>query len=193
MSFTINNKLSFVDSFEFLSYSLAGLVKNLNKYDFKYLHLEFDNNVLDLVKWKGFYLNEYMSDSEKFKKELPCKEKFDTFLAGRKFTDKEYESILNVWNKLEMKTMKNYHNLYLNCDILSLADVFEKFRNDSIRNYGLCPSHYLSTPGLSWDAMLKITKIKLELIPDPDMYIFFGRGTISYISNRNRYSKANNK
>ena len=87
---------------------------------------------------------------------------------------------------------KDYHDLYLKGDILLSANMFEKFTNNSLKNYGLCPSHYLSTPGLSWDTMLKITKI--ELIPHPHMYIFFEKGTrgrISYISNR--YSRANNK
>ena len=77
---------------------------------------------------------------------------------------------------------------------LLLADVFEKFRNKNLKNYGLCPSHYLSTSGLSWDAMFKITKIELIFIPDTDMPIFFQKGTrgaISYTSNR--YSKDNNK
>ena len=63
-----------------------------------------------------------------------------------------------------------------------------------LADYGLCPIHYLRTPGLSWDAMLKMTKIKLELFTDPDMYISFEkgiRGRISYISNR--YTKANSK
>ena len=72
--------------------------------------------------------------------------------------------------------------------------MFEKFRNNYLKSYGLCPSHYLSTPSLSLDAMVEMTKIKLELIPDPDMYILFEKGTrggISYISNI--YSKANNK
>ena len=93
-----------------------------------------------------------------------------------------------------MKTMKDYPDLYLRCDVLLLADVFEKFRNNRIKNYGLCPSHYLRAPGLSWDAMLNMTKVKLELISDPDMYRFFEkgiRGGISYICNR--YNKANNK
>ena len=93
-----------------------------------------------------------------------------------------------------MKTMKDYHDLYLKCDVLLLADVFEKFRNNSLKNYGLYPSHYLSAPSLSWDAMVKMTKIELQFIPDPDMDIFFEkgiRGGISYISNR--YNKANNK
>ena len=72
--------------------------------------------------------------------------------------------------------------------------MFEKFRNDRFSNYGLCPSHYLSAPGLSWDAILKITKIELEVIPDPDTYTFFekdARGRISYISNR--YKNTNNR
>ena len=68
MNFTVNNKLSFIDSFlQFLSSSLDSLVKNLSKEDFKYLSQEFDNNVLDLVKQKGFYPLQYMSDFEKFK------------------------------------------------------------------------------------------------------------------------------
>ena len=59
MSFSMNNKLGFIDSFQFLSSSLDSLVKNLGKVDFKYLSQEFDNTVLDLVKQKGFYPYEY--------------------------------------------------------------------------------------------------------------------------------------
>ena len=86
-----------------------------------------------------------------------------------------------------MKTMKDYYNLYFKCDILLLADVFENFRNNSLQNYGLCPGYYLGTPALSWDVMLYLTKVDLELIQDPDMYIIFEKGTrdgVSYISNR---------
>ena len=75
MSFTINNKLTFVESFQFLSSSLSSLVKNLNKDDYKSLSQEIDNNVLDLVKQKVFYPYEYMSDFENFKEELPSKER----------------------------------------------------------------------------------------------------------------------
>ena len=70
MSFTINNKLSFIDRFQFLSSSLDSLVKNLDKDNFKYLSQEFDKNKLDLVKQKGFYPYEYMCNFEKFKEEL---------------------------------------------------------------------------------------------------------------------------
>ena len=68
VAFTINNKLTFIDSFQLLSSSLNSLVKTLGKYDFKYFSREFDNNILDLVKQKGFYPYEYMSDFEELKK-----------------------------------------------------------------------------------------------------------------------------
>ena len=67
MSFNISNKSIFIDSFQFLSSSLDSLVKNLGKNDFKYLRQEFDSNVLDLVKQKGFYPYKYMSHFQNFK------------------------------------------------------------------------------------------------------------------------------
>ena len=76
-----------------------------------------------------------------------------------------------------MKTLKDYHDLYLKFDVLLLVDAFEKFRNNSLKDYGLCPSHYLRTPALSCDAMLNMIKVELELIPDPEMYVFFEKGT----------------
>ena len=69
--------------------------------------------------------------------------------------------------------MKGYYNFYLKSGVLLLADVFEKFRNNSLRNYGLCSSHYFSTPDLSQDAMLEVAKIQLELIADPDIYFLY--------------------
>ena len=76
---------------------------------------------------------------------MPSKKIFYSSLTDKKVSDKEYEHVLKVWNKLEMKTMKDYHDLYLKCDVLLLADVFEKIGNNSFKNYGL------------WDAMLKMT------------------------------------
>ena len=87
-SLTINDKLSFIESFQFLSSSLDISVKNSNNDDFKYLSQDFDKNKLDLVKEKGFYFHEYMSDFEKFRKQLPSKEKFYSFLTGKKINDK---------------------------------------------------------------------------------------------------------
>ena len=68
--------------------------------------------------------------------------------------------------------MKNYHDLYLKCDILLLVDVFEKFKNRCLENYGLCPSNYLSVLDLSWDALFSMTKVELDIISDVEMYLF---------------------
>ena len=94
ISFTVNNNLSFIDSFQFLRSSLESLVKNLNKDGFKYLSQEFDNNVLDLVKEKGFYHYEYISDFEKFKEELPGKEMFCSSLTDKNLVTKNINMFL---------------------------------------------------------------------------------------------------
>ena len=78
---------------------------------------EFDKNRLDLVKQKGFYPYEYMTHFEKFKEKLTSKEKFYSSLTGKRISDKEYDHVLNVWNKFGMTTIKDYHNLYLKFDI----------------------------------------------------------------------------
>ena len=93
-----------------------------------------------------------------------------------------------------LKNMGDYHDLYLKSDVLVLADVFENFRKTCMQYYKLDPCHYFTSPGLSWDAMLKMTDIKLELIIDVYKFQFLEkgmRGGVSYIANR--YGKANNK
>ena len=74
-----------------------------------------------------------------------------------------------IWNKLSMKNMADVHDHYLKKDVLLLADVFEKFIDTWLKFYKLDPCHYFSSPGLSWDAMLKMTGIELEKSFDIDM------------------------
>ena len=93
-----------------------------------------------------------------------------------------------------MKTLKDYHELYNETDVLLLADVFENFRDLCLKIYELDPVYYFTAPGLAWDACLKMTNINLELLSNPDMLLMFEkgiRGGISIISNR--YGEANNK
>ena len=85
------------------------------------------------------------------------------------------------------KNLGEYHDLYLKTDVLLLCDVFEKFIHVCLKDYGLDPCHYFSSPGLSWDAMLKMTGIKLEKVGNIDMHLFLEkgmRGGVSYISKR---------
>ena len=93
-----------------------------------------------------------------------------------------------------MKNMGDYHDRYLKKDVLLQVDVFEKFIGTCLRFYELDPCHYFCSPGLSWDAILKMAGVKLEKIFDIDMYLFIEkrlRGGITYIAKR--YSKTNNK
>ena len=92
-----------------------------------------------------------------------------------------------------METMRNYHDLYMINDFLILADVFENFRNLSMKIYRIDPTWCYTSPGLSWESLLKSAGKKLKLLKDPDMVLFFEkgiRGGISMISKR--YTKANN-
>ena len=75
-----------------------------------------------------------------------------------------------------MKTMKNYHDFYIKYGVLLLANVFEKFNDNILKNYRSCPSHCLSTPALSYYVMLGMTKVELDFISDGDMYLFFDKG-----------------
>ena len=162
--------------------SLDVLVKNLSDNDFKHLSQEPNGDLLKLVKEKGVYLYEYKDSFEHFfEKQLPNRSKFYTSLKNECISKKDYLHANNVSNMLKINTMGD---LYLKTDVLLLADVFEKFISTCLEYYGLDPCHYFSSPGLSWDAMLKMTKIELELISDIDMYIFIEegmRGGISYI------------
>ena len=93
-----------------------------------------------------------------------------------------------------MNTMGDYHDPYLKTDVLLLADVFEKFISTCLVYYGLDPFHCFGSPGLSWDSLLKVTGIKLKLIPDIDMHLFIEkrmRRGISLITKN--HSKLNNK
>ena len=92
-----------------------------------------------------------------------------------------------LWNEFNMNNMGAYYDHCLKKDVLLLADVFEKFIDTCLNFYGLDPCHHFSSPRLNWDAMLKMTGVKLEKMFDIDMYLFIEkglRGGISYIAKR---------
>ena len=206
MAIFLNKNLVFIDSKQFMNSRLHKLVRNLTVDDFKYLNEEFRFKNLELLKQKDAYPYEYMDSFKRFGEEkLPDREYFYIFIKdgttddnAKKLdghiSDEDYLTCKNIWNKFNMKNMGDYHDHYLKKDVLLLADVLEKFTGTYLKFYGLNPCHYFSSPGLSWDAMLKMIGVRLEKIVDIDMYLFIEiglRGGISYFVKR--YSEANNE
>ena len=130
--------------------SLDSLVKNLIDGDFKYLSQEFSGEFLRLFKQKGTYFYEYMNSFKKFSEDkLPDKSEFFSSLKDKCISERDYSRTIYVWNVFKINTIGGYHDLYLKADVLLLADVFEKFISTCLDYYGLDPSHYFSSPGLS--------------------------------------------
>ena len=116
---------------------------------------------------KGVYPYEYMDSWERFNEtSLPDKETFYSDLNMEDITDVDYKHAKIVFKNLINENLGDYHDLYVQSDTLPLADVFESFRNMCIKVYELDPDHFLSAPGLAWQAYLKKTEVKLELLTD---------------------------
>ena len=190
----IPHEIRFLDSFKFTLAGLEGLVKNLSLEDLKETNRFFGEKI-DLVSRKGVYPYEFMDDFEKFKKQsLPKKTSFFSRLKQEKVSDEDFEHAQKVWKAFELKNMGDYHDLYLKTDVLLLSDVMENFRKLCEKNYELDPAHFFTVPGMAWDAMLKMTAIKLDLLEDVDMLLMIEKGIRGGISNAfKRYAKANNK
>ena len=207
------NHLLFKDSFSFLPSSLEKLIK-FNKYievekdtfttldnwenNFKF---SSENNYvkttedLHLLTEKGVYPYDYMDSWDRFtENELPPKEAFYSKLSGSHISDEDYARAKLVWNHFNIKDLGEYHDLYLQTDVLLLADVFENFKAMCVDYYGLDPAHYYTLPNFAWDAMLKKTEVYLEQIHDLDMYEMIEnglRGGMCQVAHK--HVKANNQ
>ena len=124
---------------------------------------------------------------------LPYKEAFYSELNLADITDKDYGNARKVWKVLRIKNLREYHDLYVQSDTNLLEDVFENFRDKCIEIYELDPAHFLSAPGLAWQACLKKTKVKLELLTDIDMLLMIEKGIRGGICQAiHRHPKVNN-
>ncbi|UYV75416.1 hypothetical protein LAZ67_13000188 [Cordylochernes scorpioides] len=182
----------FLDSFQFLSASLNTLSSNLPQDGFKVLSQCFPYQT-DLLRRKGVYPYEYMTDSSKFSEtSLPPIEYFSSKLLNESCSNESYAFAQQVWEELNCTTLGDYHDIYLIGDVALLADIFQYFRDLCLRHYQLDPILNFSSPSLSLDAALKMTNVSLDLISDPNMYLTCEqiRGGVAMISKR--YAKANN-
>ena len=125
---------------------------------------------------------------------LPSKESFYSELHKEDITDEDYNHAKKIWEVFTIKSLGEFHDLYVQSDTLLLADVCENFRDRCINTYELDPVHFLSSPRLGWQACLKKTNMKLELLTDNDMLIMEEKGIRGGVCNATlKYAEANNK
>ena len=136
-----------------------------------------------------------MASWVKFKEtQLPLKKAFHSKLNMSDISDENYEHAQRVWKEFDMKNLGEYHDLYLKTDVILLSNVFKASRNTCLKHYSLDPAHFYTSPGLAWQACLKKTGVKLELLTNPDMLLMFERRIRGGITQAvHRYAKANNK
>ena len=136
-----------------------------------------------------------MESCERFHEtSLPDKESFYSNLNMEDITDVDHRHANKVFKAFKLKDLGQYHDLYVQSDTIQLCDIYENFRNICIKVYELDPAHFLSAPGLAWQACLKKTEVELELITDPDMLLMVEKGIRGGICHAIlRYAKANNK
>jgi hypothetical protein len=188
------NVYSFLDSAAFLNGGLSELVDLLEP-DHKFI-------VLDQLQWndprakirrrmmikKGIFPYEYFDSFNVLQeKSLPPYDSFYSKLNNTNISTEEYAFAQEVWKEFKCETFKDYTNLYCEIDVILLAEVTIKFREELLKECGLDMCHYISLPQLGHDIMLKMTKVELELLTDPDQLLFVEngmRGGLSFIGQR---------
>ena len=103
-------------------------------------------------------------------KQLQSKEQLYSRLTEEDITNDDYNKAKQIWKHLGIKSMGEYHDLYLKTDVLLLTDVFENFRDMCLSFFGLDPDYYYTLPNVAFDAMLKLTGIEIDLVYNQEMY-----------------------
>ena len=161
------------DSFLFLNKSLDYLTITIDDKDRISLKQEFGENY-ELLTKKGIYPYDYFDSKEKYNEiKIPDHINFKNKLNNNKnISNDEYKHAIKVFKTFKCKNLLDYSILYLETDVCHLSDVFQKFSNFAYKTYRLDCRYSHTLPGYSWQCMLKMTKIELDLISDQDMYLF---------------------
>lgn len=192
-------RLKFLDSFRFMPESLSKLASWLPVNEKRILYSECEKDYspeqIAMLERKGVFPYDYIDSIDRLSEtSLPPKDKFKNELNDEDISDEDYAFACSVWDKFQLKTLGEYSEIYMKADVLLLADIFENFRDSCHKIYKLDPAHYFTSPGLSFDAMLKYTQVEIELLTDIEMLLFVERGIRGGISQCSiRHLKANNK
>ena len=108
-------------------------------------------------------------------------------------SEDDYEHVQRVWKEFRFHNLGDYHDLYLRTNVILLANMFEAFRDTCLEHHKLDPAHFYTSPGLAWKACLRKTRVRLELLTNPDMLLMFKRGVRGGITQAvHHYASANN-
>ena len=193
ISFSLR-QLRFIDSARFLLASLDKLVAANPPEAFRITAQHEPNRERrGLLTRKGVYPYEYMDIWDRFTEpKLPSKEVFYSKLTDAYISDEDYAHAQKVWETFGCKTLGDCSDLYCRTDVLLLADIFETFQRTCQEQYGLDPAHYYTSPGLSWNALLKKTGVELELLTDYDQHLFIEKGMRGGIMASKSHARTNN-
>ena len=161
----------------------------IERFENTYKFCDNDLNKFIMLLRKGVYPYEHIDGWDKFKEKIiPGKELFYSNLTLENISETDYAHANNIFKKFNINNLGKYHDLYVRSDTLLLADIFENFRQSCLKNYELDPAHFVSLPGLAWQACLKKTNVELELLTNYDMLLM-----LLICHTMQRYAKANNK
>ena len=183
--------------------SLEQVFPNLYKYfQENWWHIPNPKKAFSMLTRKGVYPYSYMDSFgelfthiciiqsvsisiylDKFEEtDLPDRKEFTNDLSKKEISDEDFKFIHDLYDTFNLQNLGQLHDLYMDTDVLLLADVIEGFRTWSMSVYMLDPAHFTTSPGLSWSACLRTTKQKLEIPTDPKMHLFFDRGQFNFLS-----------
>ena len=177
------------------NYKIDFYKKLVNNFSSIYYFCKGDINKFVLLLRKGVCPYEYMDSWNRFNEtSLPDKKDFYSLLNIERIIDIDYTLETRVFKEFKMNNLGDYHDLYAQSDTLLLADIFENFRDVSLKIYGPDPAYFVSLPGFAWHACLKITGVKLELITDVNMLLMIESGMSGGVCHVIcSYTEANNK
>ena len=206
MSIKINNRVTMLDSMNFLSGGLDSLfesIKSSCSFRFikqsslisvldcrtgKYVPRTNSRERLELLLGKGVFPYEYANSIEDFDHpKLIEKKYFYNSITRSNITDEQYEKAQTVWKTFEMGSMKDFMETYCLCDTLLLSEVFERFKDESMENFEIEPGHFISLPGFAYQAFLKQTGVQMDYVTNADIFDMLSsnlRGGHSFASQR---------
>ena len=199
LTLSISSNLVFLDSLNFISGSLAALVHDLklkeNNNMSNYLNvITKDKTKQEYLQRKSVFPYEWLDNVNKLnEKQLPESSDFYSSLNKQHINQADYDHACKVYEIFNCKNVQDYLELYLVLDVVLLAAVFDTYRQETYEHMVLDPVHYVSSPSLCFDAMLKITDVRLKTLPSVEMYLWFTKAIRGGLSGTSvRYAYANN-